>query len=143
MYPASFKDVSSSLSLRFVRKTSNLLTGATEVDQTTVVELGKEMPTEIHSHLHPNLTIQIVDDHTPWVKGQVPAPLDEFIEFDKYVRHEEYYGQLHDCEYTVVPGHFAAVVGLLYKSLGIISSLSYIDVAADGNSDDTRALRPL
>ena len=99
MYAASFKGVSSSLSLRFVRKTSNLLTGATEVDQTTVVELGKEMPTEIHSHLHPNLTIQIVDDHTPWVKGQVPAPLDEFIEFDKYVRHEEYYGQLHDCEY--------------------------------------------
>ena len=92
MYAASFKGVSSSLSLRFVRKTSNLLTGATEVDQTTVVELGKEMPTEIHSHLHPNLTIQIVDDHTPWVKGQVPAPLDEFIEFDKYVRHEEYYG---------------------------------------------------
>jgi len=69
---------------RFVRKTSNLLTGATEVDQTTVVELGKEMPTEIVSHLHPNLTVQIVDDHTPWVKGQVPQPLDEFIEFDKY-----------------------------------------------------------
>lgn len=68
---------------RFVRKTTNLLTGDTEVDQTTVVDLGKEMPTEIISHLHPNLTVQIVDDHTPWVKGQIPAPLDEFIEFDR------------------------------------------------------------
>ena len=68
---------------RFVRKTANLLTGSTEVDQSMVVDLGKEMPTEIISHIHPNLTITIVDDHTPWVKGQIPSPLDEFVEFDR------------------------------------------------------------
>jgi hypothetical protein len=66
-----------------VRKTANLLTGNTEVDQATVVEVGEEIPLEIVSHLHSNLTVQIVDDHTPWVKGQVPQPLDEFVEFDK------------------------------------------------------------
>ncbi len=32
---------------------------------------------EILSHWHPNLTINLVDDHTPWVEGSVPAPLDE------------------------------------------------------------------
>lgn len=29
------------------------------------------------SHWHPNITINIVDDHTPWVKGSVPPPLDQ------------------------------------------------------------------
>ena len=32
---------------------------------------------EILSHWHPNLTINIIDDHTSWVKGHIPAPLDE------------------------------------------------------------------
>lgn len=34
-------------------------------------------PVEVISHWHPNLTINIVDDHTPWVKGSVPPPLDQ------------------------------------------------------------------
>jgi len=32
---------------------------------------------EILSHWHPNLTINIMDDHTPWAKGSLPAPLDD------------------------------------------------------------------
>lgn len=32
---------------------------------------------EVISHWHPNITINIVDDHTPWVKGSVPPPLDQ------------------------------------------------------------------
>lgn len=32
---------------------------------------------EIISHWHPNLTINMVDDHTAWVKGSVPPPLDQ------------------------------------------------------------------
>merc|ERR1719290_962449 len=39
------------------------------------------MKYEIISHWHPNLTLNIVADHTPWVPGQVPPPLDEFVEF--------------------------------------------------------------
>lgn len=34
-------------------------------------------PVEVISHWHPNLTINMVDDHTPWVKGSVPPPLDQ------------------------------------------------------------------
>lgn len=34
-------------------------------------------PVEIISHWHPNLTINMVDDHTAWVKGSVPPPLDQ------------------------------------------------------------------
>lgn len=37
--------------------------------------------TEVLSHWHPNLTLNVVYDHTPWVPGQVPPPLDEFVEF--------------------------------------------------------------
>jgi hypothetical protein len=36
---------------------------------------------EIFSHWHPNITINLVCDYTPWVPGQVPPPLDEFVEF--------------------------------------------------------------
>ena len=39
------------------------------------------MKQEIISHWHPNITVNIVCDHTPWVPGQVPPPLDEFVEF--------------------------------------------------------------
>jgi len=62
------------------QKTVNLLTGDTsqsEEDQ----EKAKTMKYEIISHWHPNLTLNIVADHTPWVPGQVPPPLDEFVEF--------------------------------------------------------------
>ncbi|NXI41414.1 CLPT1 protein, partial [Galbula dea] len=39
-------------------------------------------PVEVISHWHPNLTINMVDDHTPWVKGSVPPPLDQYVKFD-------------------------------------------------------------
>merc|ERR1712029_345234 len=37
--------------------------------------------TEIISHWHPNITVNVVYDYTPWIPGQVPPPLDEFVEF--------------------------------------------------------------
>ncbi|TRZ06265.1 hypothetical protein HGM15179_020842, partial [Zosterops borbonicus] len=39
-------------------------------------------PVEVISHWHPNLTINMVDDHTPWVRGSVPPPLDQYVKFD-------------------------------------------------------------
>lgn len=39
-------------------------------------------PVEVISHWHPNLTINMVDDHTPWVKGSVPPPLDQCEDWD-------------------------------------------------------------
>ena len=38
---------------------------------------GSKKPTEIISYWHPNLTINLMDDHTPWVQGSVPQPMDE------------------------------------------------------------------
>jgi len=65
---------------RKYKKTSNLITGETELteEQQAKAELGL---TEIISHWHPNITLNIVYDYTPWVPGQVPPPLDEFVEF--------------------------------------------------------------
>lgn len=63
-------------------KTHNLLTGHTEK---TLEEQRKseEMPEEIVSHWHPNLTINLITDQTNWVKGAVPQPLDEYIHFSE------------------------------------------------------------
>ena len=50
--------------------------GGTDKDE-DYQEKAKENVVEILSHWHPNLTINIVDDHTPWQKNSVPSPLDQ------------------------------------------------------------------
>lgn len=62
------------------QKTVNLLTGDTErsAEEQRKAEL---MNSEIMSHWHPNLTINIVFDYTLWTRGKVPSPLDEFVHF--------------------------------------------------------------
>jgi len=65
---------------RKYKKTSNLLTGTTEQSEEDQAKAAAGL-TEIISHWHPNLTLNVVYDHTPWVPGQVPPPLDEFVEF--------------------------------------------------------------
>jgi len=65
------------------KKTHNLLTKESNVNQETIDQLVEQVQSaQLYSHWHPNLTISIVDDHTNWVRGQVPKPLDEFIDFD-------------------------------------------------------------
>uniref|UniRef100_A0A6Q2WXP9 CLPTM1 regulator of GABA type A receptor forward trafficking n=1 Tax=Esox lucius TaxID=8010 RepID=A0A6Q2WXP9_ESOLU len=63
-------------------KTKNLLTGETETDPEMIKRAESHGPVEVISHWHPNLTINMVDDHTPWVKGSVPPPLDQHVKFD-------------------------------------------------------------
>jgi len=65
---------------RKYKKTANLITGVTEqsLEDQEKAEAGL---TEIISHWHTNLTLNVVYDHTPWIPGQVPPPLDEFVEF--------------------------------------------------------------
>ncbi|KAJ8311058.1 hypothetical protein KUTeg_011392 [Tegillarca granosa] len=60
--------------------TVNLLTGETDVHP-DLVRKENMSAFEILSHWHPNLTINILDDHSPWTKGHIPAPLDEYVEF--------------------------------------------------------------
>uniref|UniRef100_A0A4W6CMN8 CLPTM1 regulator of GABA type A receptor forward trafficking n=1 Tax=Lates calcarifer TaxID=8187 RepID=A0A4W6CMN8_LATCA len=64
-------------------KTKNLLTGETEADPEMIKRAESHGPVEIISHWHPNLTINMVDDHTAWVKGSVPPPLDQHVKFDR------------------------------------------------------------
>jgi len=58
----------------------NLLTGTSGV-QADLVRQSNEAAFEIITHWHPNLTINLIDDHTPWVQGSVPSPLDEYVDF--------------------------------------------------------------
>uniref|UniRef100_A0A8C9PJ01 CLPTM1 regulator of GABA type A receptor forward trafficking n=1 Tax=Spermophilus dauricus TaxID=99837 RepID=A0A8C9PJ01_SPEDA len=67
---------------RRFQKTKNLLTGETEADPEMIKRAEDYGPVEGISHWHPNITINIVDDHTPWVKGSVPPPLDQYVKFD-------------------------------------------------------------
>uniref|UniRef100_A0A669QLC7 CLPTM1 regulator of GABA type A receptor forward trafficking n=1 Tax=Phasianus colchicus TaxID=9054 RepID=A0A669QLC7_PHACC len=67
---------------RRTRRTKNLLTGETEADPEMIKRAEDYGPVEVISHWHPNLTINMVDDHTPWVKGSVPPPLDQYVKFD-------------------------------------------------------------
>lgn len=63
------------------QKTHNLLTGETSATPEEIKK-AEESPLEIVSHWHPNMTINIIDDHTSWTQGHVPPPLDEFVEFE-------------------------------------------------------------
>ncbi|XP_005100873.1 cleft lip and palate transmembrane protein 1 homolog isoform X2 [Aplysia californica] len=60
--------------------TVNLLTGQTDVHP-DLVQKENASAFEILSHWHPNLTINLLDDHSPWIPGSVPQPLDEYIDF--------------------------------------------------------------
>lgn len=59
-----------------------MITGETSASKETIEALERMKSEEIISHWHENLTINIIDDHTPWVPGHVPPPLDDFITFE-------------------------------------------------------------
>ena len=69
---------------REFKRTKNLLTGETETLPELRLAENETNRVEILSHFHPNFTINVVDDHTPWKQGQVPSPLDKFILFDEF-----------------------------------------------------------
>ena len=77
---SSFKRLNK-YSKKMYKSTKNLLTGSTDKDE-EYQQKAKENIIEILSYWHPNMTINLVDDHTPWQKNQVPSPLNEHIEFD-------------------------------------------------------------
>lgn len=65
---------------RRLSRKANLLTGQTETPSNLVA--SKDTPQDVKflppvSHWHPNLTINLVDDHTAWVRGNIPSPLNE------------------------------------------------------------------
>lgn len=67
---------------RNYKKTHNLLTGESAATLEEKAKIEQNIKQEILSHWHPNLTINLIDDHTPWTKGHVPGPLADYIEFE-------------------------------------------------------------
>jgi aspartate carbamoyltransferase regulatory subunit len=53
-----------------------LLTGDTEKD-VDYQQKAKENVVEIISYWHPNMTINLIDDHTAWQQNNIPPPLNE------------------------------------------------------------------
>ena len=68
---------------RTIKQTKNLLTGESKTDPKLLEHAEKFGNVEILSHWHPNLTINLVADHTPWSRGKIPAPLDKMVTFTK------------------------------------------------------------
>jgi len=66
---------------KYYAKTANLLTGETTATEEEQAKAAIGIKHEIFSHWHPNITVNLVNDFTPWTPGQVPPPLDEFVEF--------------------------------------------------------------
>ena len=64
-----------------VHKTKNLLSGETDTKM-QVPQTNSTVNDKIISYWHPNLTLNLLDDQTPWQRGSVPIPLDKFIIFD-------------------------------------------------------------
>uniref|UniRef100_A0A5K3EZ59 Cleft lip and palate transmembrane protein 1 n=1 Tax=Mesocestoides corti TaxID=53468 RepID=A0A5K3EZ59_MESCO len=77
---------------RRLSRTMNLLTGQTEAPADLVAP--KDIPADVKylppiTHWHPNLTVNLIDDHTPWVRGSVPSPISDYIKW--YEPTNQYY----------------------------------------------------
>ncbi|KAJ1362845.1 hypothetical protein KIN20_022540 [Parelaphostrongylus tenuis] len=66
---------------KYYKKTTNLLTGKSEQSDHDL-EKADKVNFEVLNFWHPNLTINLVDDQTQWIKGSLPPPLDEAVLFD-------------------------------------------------------------
>lgn len=68
---------------RRYRETHNLITGKTEKSEEEIEKIKNKIHEEIVSHWHPNLTINMIyDHHATWTQGSIPAPFDEYIDFE-------------------------------------------------------------
>lgn len=67
---------------KFYRKTTNLLTGKTELSEHEQQKAEEGIKWEILNFWHPNITVNLVTDFTSWSRGQLPPPLDEAVKFD-------------------------------------------------------------
>lgn len=85
---------------RKISRTMNLLTGETDAPSDLIAT--ESTPSEAKflpcsTHWHPNLTMLLVDDNTPWTQGAVPSPIKEYMEF--YSPTNEYYPVLYFNDY--------------------------------------------
>ena len=67
--------------LQKYKRTRNLLTGESDIKEEDILEDPKLAP--IIPHLHKNFSINVVYDTTPFKRGSLPPPLNEFIKFSE------------------------------------------------------------
>ena len=67
---------------RRYKDTHNLITGKTEKSVEEQEKIRNKVKEEIVSHWHPNLTINMIYDHTAWTPASVPSSLSEFVNFE-------------------------------------------------------------
>lgn len=67
---------------RRYKDTHNLITGKTDKSVEEQEKIKNKVQEEIISHWHPNLTVNMIYDHTMWSPASVPSTLSEFIEFE-------------------------------------------------------------
>ena len=58
-----------------------MLTGSTEAHPDMIRKENTTEEFEIQSCWHPNITINLIEDYTPWQRNAVPAPLNDYIRF--------------------------------------------------------------
>ena len=56
---------------KYYAKTANLLTGNTEATEEEQAKAAEGIKHEVFSHWHPNITINLVVDYTPWAPGNL------------------------------------------------------------------------
>ena len=56
---------------KYYAKTANLLTGNTEATEEEQAKAAEGIKHEVFSHWHPNITINLVVDYTPWAPGNI------------------------------------------------------------------------
>lgn len=116
---------------RRYKDTHNLITGKTEKSIQEQEKIKNKIKEEVVSHWHPNLTINMVYDHTAWSPESVPSQLSEFIEFEhqtgKYfpiVYMNEYWNLQRD--YQPINDTVKRVqLSLTYKPIGLLKWQMY------------------
>lgn len=81
MYTLHKKKMLNRFKKRRYRDTHNLITGQTDKSEEEKEKIKNKIHEEVISHWHPNLTINMVYDHTGWTRDAVPSPMDEYIDF--------------------------------------------------------------
>ncbi|CAF5195779.1 unnamed protein product, partial [Rotaria magnacalcarata] len=57
--------------------------GSTEKDEEYQKKADDNI-VELLSHWHSNMTINLLEDQSSWMKGSIPPPLDKHVDFDAY-----------------------------------------------------------
>lgn len=116
--------------LRF-KKTQNLLTGETTLTPEEIMK-AETLQTEVVSHWHPNITINLVTDQSTFMQGTVMPPFNDYIEFTPGGEHyrpvvffNEYWNLLRDYQ-AINETSLTLDLNLVYQPLSLFRWQLYL-----------------